>query len=235
MTKSCELLLFPETERDAVASREHSAELPSPGVRGLDTIPRMDTDIFGLWPRLARVYELWKARKFYTELRERGISEEDASAASGYNPSSGYLSRRSRIAGALIFIAGLAIGGGGVQSYHRFHEKRTAEVFSRRLRCKELADQYEKKESSTLVLVNIGRVDYSLVSNSCVVSVHELRADGKEPAQIIEIVDPLSGEQLYSDRKNPGNADELMQQWHKERVAFDQAVNGQEVNVRNVK
>jgi len=62
-----------------------------------------------------------------------------------------------------------------------------------------------------------------------------LRADGKEPAQIIEIVDPLSGEQLYSDRKNPGNADELMQQWHKERVAFDQAVNGQEVNVRNVK
>ncbi len=195
----------------------------------------MDTDIFGLWPRLVKVYEVWKARKFYTELCERGISEEDASAASGYNPSGSYLSRRSRITAALIFLAGFVVGGGGVQSYHRFHEKRTAEVFSRRLHCKELADQYEKQESSTLVLVHIARVDYSLASNSCVVSVHELRADGKEPAEVIEIVDPLSGESLYLDSKAPGNADELMQQWRKERVAFDQAVDGQEVDVRNVK
>jgi hypothetical protein len=69
---------------------------------------------------------------------------------------------------ALMFFVGLAVGAGGVGGYHQFHEKRTAEVFSRRLRCNELANQYARKESNDPQSVSVEMAGYSEVSNSCV-------------------------------------------------------------------
>jgi hypothetical protein len=72
------------------------------------------------------------------------------------------------ITAASTFFVGLAVGAGGVQSYQRFHEKATAEVFSRRLHCNELANQYARKETNDTQSADVEIVGYAAVSNSCV-------------------------------------------------------------------
>jgi hypothetical protein len=148
------------------------------------------------------------------------------------------MTRRGWITAASTFLVGLVVGAGGVQGYHRFHEKRTAEVFSRRLRCSELANQYARTESSDTQSVVVEMVGYSTVSNSCVAyfQIWEQIAPGHAVREW-RVMNLLSGERLYTDscreERDCGGGND-MRFYRKSKVAFDQAVDGQEVDVRKV-
>src|SRR5258708_6375213 len=105
---------------------------------------------------------------------------------------------------ALMFFAGLAVGAGTLLSYQRFHdkrtaeaEKRTAEAFSRRLRCNELANQYARNESDDTTLVHVEMMGYSTISNSCV-AYFQLWRNPTPRTTVLEwlVLDLLSGERL---------------------------------------
>ena len=139
---------------------------------------------------------------------------------------------------ALAFFVGLAVGAGGVQSYHQFREKRTAEVFSRRLRCSGLANQYARKESNDTQWVGVQMVGYSAVSNSCVAYVHVWdRISSGYTVREWRVIDVLSGEVLYTaqcqEERDCGNGSDMAFSRRSE-VAFHQAINGQQVDVRKV-
>lgn len=69
---------------------------------------------------------------------------------------------------ALIALCGVCVGVGLDQSWHAFRAKKGAEIFQQRLRCRRLADEYEKKESSDFNFLSIDQVDFSPARNSCV-------------------------------------------------------------------
>lgn len=119
--------------------------------------------------------------------------------------------------------------------YHQVRERRAAEVFSRRLRCNELANQYAGRESNDMQSVNAEMVGYSAVSNSCVayfqfweqISSHYTVREWR-------VVDLLSGERLYTDQcreeRDCGEGNDV-RFGRRSEAAFQQAVKGEEVNV----
>jgi hypothetical protein len=153
--------------------------------------------------------------------------------------------RRGWISSAVVFFVGLAVGGGAVESYHVVHDKTTAEVFSRRLRCDELANEFVKKESSDTESVSLELMGYSTASNSCV----GYLTDGNQrfPNHIERewrVVDLLSHEVFYSDWCRVEKADPErywcgdgrdMTLGRRGEAAFRQAMNGQEIDVEKIK
>ena len=143
------------------------------------------------------------------------------------------------ITAALAFFVGLAVGAAGVQTYQRFHEKATAEVFSRRLHCNELASQYARKESNDAQSVSVEVVGYAAVSNSCV-AYSQLWEQISQRYTVREwlVMDLLSGERLYTDQcreeRDCGGGKDLTL-GRKSDAAFQQAVNDLVVAVENVK
>jgi len=99
---------------------------------------------------------------------------------------------------AITLFVGLAVGGGIVEGYHRLHDKRTAEVFSRRLRCNEIANQYAKKESSDTRSVSVELAGYSEASNSCVAYLKIWEQIGPSYSNLEwRVLDVLSHEERY--------------------------------------
>jgi hypothetical protein len=153
--------------------------------------------------------------------------------------------RRDWIIAMVVFLVGLTVGGEGVGGYYRFHEKRTAEVFSRRFQCNGLASRYTKKESSDTQAVYPQMVGYSTVSNSCV-AYFQVREYYGPRAKFREwrVIDLLSDEELYTgecDDGSPpyadvecGNGNNVMFSRRSE-VAFHQAISGKKINVDRVK
>jgi hypothetical protein len=149
------------------------------------------------------------------------------------------VTKRGWITAAWMFFVGLAVGAGGVLSHQRFYEKKTAEVFSRRLRCYELANQYARKESNATQSVSVEMVGYRAVSNSCVAYFHVWeQISSRSSVQEWQVMDLLSGERLYTDQcredRDCGGGNDMKFDRRSE-VALHQAVNGQEVDVGKVK
>jgi hypothetical protein len=146
---------------------------------------------------------------------------------------------RGWITAASTFFVGLTVGAGGVQTYQRFHERATAEAFSRRLHCNQLANQYAKKESNDTQSASVEIVGYTTVSNSCVayLKVWE-QASSRYSVQEWRVVDLLSGERLYTnwcrEERDCGNGKDLTFDRRSE-AAFHQAVSGQVVDVEKVR
>jgi hypothetical protein len=147
---------------------------------------------------------------------------------------------------SVAFFVGLAVGGGAVEGYHLVHDKTTAEVFSRRLRCDELASQYVRKESSDTELLRVGLVGYSAASNSCLAYLTDW--DQLSPThtdQEWRVMDLLSGEVFYSESCREERVNGLERDWcgngrdmklgRRGEAAFRQAVNGQEIDVEKIK
>lgn len=138
-----------------------------------------------------------------------------------------------------MFFVGLAVGGGGVFAYHHFHERRAAEVFSRRLRCNTVANQCARKDSNDVRSVSVEMVGYSAVSNSCVAYFQVW--DQTSPRSTVRewrVMDLLSGEVFYTgacqEERNCGDGND-MKLGRRGEVAFQQAVNGEEVNVSKLR
>lgn len=149
------------------------------------------------------------------------------------------MTKRGWITAALMLFVGLAIGAGGVQTYQRVHEQRTAEVFSRRLRCNELANQYVRKESNDTQSVSLEMVGYSAVSNSCVAYFQIWnQLSPRYTVREWRVMNLLSGEQLNTDNcreeRDCGGGNDMRFD-RRSKAAFDQAVNGQKVDVWKVK
>jgi hypothetical protein len=149
------------------------------------------------------------------------------------------MTKRGWTTAALAFLIGLAVGAGGVQSCQRFHEKATAGVFSRRLHCKELANQYARKESNDKQSVSVETVGYAAAPNSCVAYFQIW--EWISPQYTVQkwlVMDVFSGEQLYTDQcreeRDCGGGKDLTLDRRGE-AAFRQAVNGQVVAVEKVK
>jgi hypothetical protein len=146
---------------------------------------------------------------------------------------------RGWIKGILMLIVGLAVGVAGSETYRRFHEKGTGEIFSRRLRCNELAKQYEGQESNEKRAVRTELVDYSATSNSCIAyftSFEQLSSD--HTIREWKVVDLLSGKQFYTGdcriQTNCGGGKDIMLD-RESKAALHQAIMGQDVDVGAVK
>jgi len=147
------------------------------------------------------------------------------------------------------FLLGLVLGAGTVQSFHGFRPSTSAEVFSRRLRCKDLANQYATKEesdNSQSVIpksVSLEIVEYSSASNSCLAYFQTWDQFSRQISSKVltrgwKIVDLLSNEVLYSEECHlegdcgSGNNFTLTR---RSEFAFHQLVNGKQVDVSKVK
>lgn len=155
----------------------------------------------------------------------------------GYN--STVMARRDWTSAALMFFVGLAVGAGVVAGYRPLHQGRSGEVFSRRLRCSELANQYAKSESNDARSVSAETVGYSEASNSCVAYFTILETVSPQyDVQEWRVMDLLSGERLHSDNcrsdRDCGDGND-MKFGRRSEVAFQQAVKGEQVDVSRVK
>jgi hypothetical protein len=135
------------------------------------------------------------------------------------------------------FFVGVAVGAGAVESYHRIRENRTAELFSRRLRCNELANKYAEKESTDEQSVGVEQVEYSAASNSCVGYFFAFHT-GPLSYERWRVINLLSDEELYRgecrEDRDCGNGKDMSLR-KEAQLAFRQAVKGEEVNVKNLK
>ena len=86
------------------------------------------------------------------------------------------------------FVLGVAIGVGGSAIYCR----RSTALFSNRLRCRALAEEYIAKSDDQPLL---NQVDFSQARNSCVASTFALRAGFSK----YEVVDIVSNETLFKE------------------------------------
>jgi hypothetical protein len=156
------------------------------------------------------------------------------------------VTRRRWITSVAIFFVGLAMGGGVVEGYHVAHDKTTAEVFSRRLRCDEVASQYEKRKSNDTDTVHLEMVGYSAASNSCVgYFTGWSQIVPTDTSREWRVVDVLSGEVFYEDNCRLEQSHGLERDWcgngrdmklgRRGEAAFRQAINGQEIDVEKIK
>ena len=153
-----------------------------------------------------------------------------------------WVKARGRIISVAFFV-GLAVGGGAVEGYHLVHDKTTAEVFSRRLRCEEIASQYVKKESSDTELLRVELVGYSAASNSCVAYLTDWnQLFPTHTDREWRVMDLLSGEVFYSEscRQEQGYTGvwcgdgNNMRFDRRGEAAFRQALNGQAIDVDKI-
>jgi hypothetical protein len=146
----------------------------------------------------------------------------------------------------VIFLVGVAVGGGAVEGYHVAHDKTTAEIFSRRLRCDEVANEYVKKESSDTEFLRLELVGYNIASNSCVAYLtdgNQLFPDHTDREW--RVMDLLSREVFYSESCRLEQINALERDWcgngrdmklgRRGEAAFRQAMNGQEIDVEKIK
>jgi hypothetical protein len=111
---------------------------------------------------------------------------------------------------ALTALIGLGIGVGSDEVLHAFRERKSAEFFQQRIRCRHLADNYANKESSDFNSFLIDKVDFSPVRNSCIASASRVRAiPNNGPEWTYQTVDIVTGEVFFirscygTDEKSP--------------------------------
>jgi hypothetical protein len=91
-------------------------------------------------------------------------------------------------------IAGLLLGGGTVEYWHRQFDQRSKQTFEQKLRCKSLADQFIRDHSGDDSHgIALGQVDYSSSSNSCFAAVTTFTRYGNALWKGWGVVDLVSG------------------------------------------
>ena len=96
---------------------------------------------------------------------------------------------------ALVALVGLSVGAALDEVRHRVRGRNSDEVFQRRMRCRDLAEGYSKKQVGDRVNV-LDRVDYSPSRNSCIAAISAM--EGWAAGWHYETVDVITGETLFS-------------------------------------
>jgi hypothetical protein len=106
-----------------------------------------------------------------------------------------------------ILLLGCLLGAGLVQMAHVIQARKGAMLFERRLRCKGLAQSYEKDNSNEYNSVYVSRVDFSMAHNSCVASMEEINTAVSRQNRYynFEVVDLLSGQMLFRQTCRSGS------------------------------
>lgn len=97
---------------------------------------------------------------------------------------------------AAIFVVGILIGASSTAGIYAIRSTETRQFFEQRLRCKELAETYAKKNSDEYTDVILDRNDFSKSRNSCIASVDSV---GGDRFWKFEVVDVVTGELLSTD------------------------------------
>jgi hypothetical protein len=150
---------------------------------------------------------------------------------------------RGWVIAAVMFFVGLAVGGSGVEIFTRRSANKSQQLFSQRIRCKQLADRYAKQHSDEDVgTFFLQAVDYSTVSNSCVAYFKQLELVnatlqgryGQHEYYTWQVVDLLTGNTIYEESCGDSDSNSC---WRGEvspgdkfpeeaKAAFDEAVTG---------
>ncbi len=105
--------------------------------------------------------------------------------------------RRSRhLTAVLALLVGILIGAGSTEVVHAIRRRHQGPSFESRVRCRDLAEAYSKRESNELTTIFLHRSDFSRARESCVAAISSV--DG--PFWNYEVVDVLTGEALFSDQ-----------------------------------
>lgn len=120
---------------------------------------------------------------------------------------------RKMIFPAAVALLGLLVGGGAVECAHRSYDQRSKEMFARRERCKSLADQYVRQNTTSDTTLFLQRADYSASSNSCFAAAERFTNYRTASYQEWELVDLLSGEVTSigscSEQRDCGNGRDI--------------------------
>jgi len=117
-------------------------------------------------------------------------------------------------------------------------------IFQNRLHCRKLADEYVRKANAEIptTLTSLDSVDFSSAANSCFALFRSyteyVNGDYKSTSRGLLVVNLISGEELYQDSASEtsggahGDWNKVLRQ---AIAAFQQAMNGKEVNVSKIK
>jgi hypothetical protein len=100
---------------------------------------------------------------------------------------------------ALVALVSLCLGVVLDEVAHSARNRNNAETFEQRLRCRSLADAYEKKESNTDATVIIEKVDFSRMKRSCIATVTRASGIAQSPVWFFQTLDLVTGDELYSE------------------------------------
>jgi hypothetical protein len=147
------------------------------------------------------------------------------------------MNRRWIILLAASCLIGVILGAGVVKWYDSASQAKSRYMFGQRVRCRELADQYAKRESSDMQSVSVEMVGYSVASNSCVAYFHtwnHIAADYE--VQEWQVMDVLSGEMhnyeactVQTGECGHGNDTKFGE---KSKAAFQQAITGRKAKLK---
>lgn len=98
----------------------------------------------------------------------------------------------------LCAVVGALVGATSLQTVHVIGDRNSRELFGQRLRCKALADKYEKEYSNPYYTVGIDRVEFSSSRGSCIASTDEQLGPVQKVSKdwMYKVVDLLSGETI---------------------------------------
>src|SRR5579884_2131397 len=109
------------------------------------------------------------------------------------------MSKRIWITAASFVVAVLAAGV-VVHSYDAARSNTAKELFSQKLRCKQLADEYTRKESDDTASVFLKAVDYSPDSATCIASFSTWEhVSNTYTVRRWEVVNLLTADEVYRD------------------------------------
>jgi hypothetical protein len=105
-----------------------------------------------------------------------------------------------------MLLLGCLIGAGLVQTIHVANARKSAGVFGQRLKCKDLAENYQKENSDEYRQIILIRVDFSPVRNSCVAAVEEISTAVSRQNRYdhFKVIDLVSGQGLFRETCREG-------------------------------
>src|SRR5579859_5434236 len=103
---------------------------------------------------------------------------------------------------AVSLTIGILAGAALVQIFHATHDLHRQELFAQKLKCKNLADNYVKTNTSSFEIIFLDRNDFSASRNSCIASA-SVRSGGHTS---FDVVDVITGEILFTGSCNEKDA-----------------------------
>lgn len=127
----------------------------------------------------------------------------------------------------LIFVAGAAVGGGAVESYHHSHDAQL--TLSRKLRCQKLARDFVQRRSKYPSTAVLSRMDYSASRASCIVAENDVVYTSSPPLWSYNVIDVLTEEVLFATPCSDSVTSECHSKARKSQDdAFDRALRNAE-------
>ena len=94
-----------------------------------------------------------------------------------------------------LLVIGAVVGVGGTETFHIIRDRHRRDFFEQRIRCKQLAEDYVKKNSDDYTTVFLDRTDFSVRRNSCVAATSTARRG----LWNYDVIDVATGDNLYGD------------------------------------